>query len=174
MDESQGPQSVPWLAINEFTPSQMVIIAGDTVTWTNYSPGAEPHTVSGFASTPDAIPQTLSPFQPGCMTSSGELQLPPPGSFPPDIWNTCPGAEAENLTEFSQPSAPSGAPYTEGERTSGILLNQDYLDSPIGDGLPYASSYSVTFANPGIYVYECAIHPGMMGTVVVIPKPQPR
>ena len=27
-----------------------------------------------------------------------------------------------NLTEFSQPSAPSGDPYTEGERTSGILL----------------------------------------------------
>jgi plastocyanin len=170
----QVPQSVPWLAIDEFAPSQMVIIAGDTVTWTNYSAGAEPHTVSGFASTSDAIPQDLSPYQPGCMTSSGELQLPPPGSFPPDIWNTCPGAEVDNLTGASQPSAPSGAPYTDGERTSGILLPQEYLDSPIGDGLPYASSYSVTFANPGTYVYECAIHPGMMGTVVVLPKPQPR
>jgi plastocyanin len=170
----QGPQSVPWLAIDEFAPSQIMVIAGDTVTWTNYSPGAEPHTVSGFASTPDAIPLTLSPFQPGCMTSSGELQLPPAGSFPPDIWNTCPGAEVDNLTEASQPSAPSGDPYTGGERTSGILLNQEYLDSPIGDGLPYASSYSVAFSTPGTYVYQCAIHPGMIGTVVVIPKPQPR
>jgi plastocyanin len=174
VDAAQGPQSIPWLAINEFAPSQMVVIAGDTVTWTNYSAGAEPHTVSGFASTPDAIPQTLSPFQPGCMSSSGELQLPPPGSFPPDIWNTCPGAEVNNLTAASQPSAPSGDPYVDGERTSGILLNQEYLDSPIGDGLPFTSSYSVTFPNPGIYVYECAIHPGMMGTVVVLPKPQPR
>jgi plastocyanin len=174
VEAPQGPESKPWLAINEFAPSQMVVIAGDTVTWTNYSPGAVPHTVSGFASTPDAVPQDLTPFQPGCMTSSGELQLPPPGSFPPDIWNTCPTAEVDNLTEASQPSAPSGDPYVDGERTSGILLNQEYLDSPIGDGLPFTSSYSVTFPNPGTYVYECAIHPGMMGTVVVLPKPQPR
>jgi plastocyanin len=170
----QAPQPKPWLAINEFAPSQMVVIAGDTVTWTNYSPGAEPHTISGFASTPDAIPQDLSPYQAGCMTSSGELQLPPPGSFPPDIWNTCPGAEVNNLTEHSQPSAPSGDPYTDGERTSGILLNQEYLDSAIGQGLPFASSYSITFPNPGTYYYECAIHPGMIGTVVVIPKPMVR
>ena len=152
---AEAPQAtVTWLAINEFAPSQMVIIAGDTVTWTNYGPGAVPHTVSGFASTPDAMPQDLSPFQPGCMTSSGELQLPPPGSFPPDIWNTCPGAEVNNLTEASQPSAPSGDPYVDGERTSGILLPQEYLDSPIGAGLPYASSYSVTFPNPGTYHYD--------------------
>src|SRR5215213_460943 len=171
---SAAPQPLPWLAINEFAPSEMVIIAGDTVTWTNYSPGAVPHTVSGFASTPDAVPQDLTPFQPACMTSSGELQLPPAGSFPPDIWNTCPGGEVNNLTEFSQPSAPSGDPYTDGERTSGILLNQEYLDSPIGRGLPFGSSYSVSFPNPGTYHYACAIHPGMTGTVVVIPKPQPR
>ena len=41
---------------------------------------------------------------------------------------------------------------------------------PIGDGLPFASSYSVTFPNPGTYAYHCAIHPGMIGTVVVIPE----
>ena len=129
--------------------------------------------------TPDAIPQDLSPYQPGCMTSSGEQQLPPPGSFPPDIWNTCPGLDplgnpnaVNNLTEASQPSAPSGDPYTDGERTSGILLPQEHLDSPVGAGLPFESSYSVTFPNPGTYTYHCAIHPGMTGTVVVIPKPQ--
>jgi len=162
----------PWLSINAFAPSQMAIIAGDTVTWTNQGPGAVPHTVSGFASTPDAIPQDLSPFQPGCMTSSGELQLPPAGSFPPDIWNTCPGAEVNNLTEASQPSASSGDPYTDGERTSGILLPQEYLDSPVGAGLPFTSSYSVTFPDPGTYYYHCAIHPDMIGVVVVLPKPR--
>lgn len=170
----QAPQSKSWLSINEFAPAQMVIIAGDTVTWTNDSPGAVPHTVSGFASAPDAVPQNLSPFQPGCWTSSGEVQLPPDGSFPPDIWNTCPGAEVTNLTAANQPSAPTGDAYVDGERTSGILLNQEYLDSAIGAGLPFASSYSVTFPNAGTYSYECAIHPGMIGTVVVIPKPQPR
>ena len=169
----------PWLSINAFAPSQMVIIAGDTVTWTNGSPAAVAHTVTGFAPTPDAIPQGLSPYQPGCMTSTGELQLPPPGSFPPDIWNTCPGLDASgnpnqvnNLTEFSEPSALSGDPYVDGGRTSGILLNQEYLDSPIGDGLPFESSYSITFPNPGTYYYHSAIHPDMVGVVVVLPKPR--
>jgi plastocyanin len=169
----------PWLSINAFAPSKMAIVAGDTVTWTNQGPGAVPHTVSGFASTPDAIPQDLSPYQPGCLSSSGELQLPPPGSFPPDIWNTCSGMDSfgnpnqvNNLTEASQPSAPSGDPFTDGERTSGILLPQAYLDSPVGAGLPFGSSYSVTFPNPGTYSYHCAIHPGMTGVVVVLPKPR--
>jgi plastocyanin len=175
----QGPQPKSWLSINAFAPSQMAIIAGDTVTWTNQGPGAVAHTVSGFAPNPDTIPQDLSPYQPGCMTSSGELQLPPPGSFPPDIWNTCSGLDplgnpnqVNNLTESSQPSAPSGDPYTEGERTSGILLPQEYLDSPVGAGLPFTSSYSVTFPNPGTYTYHCAIHPDMIGVVVVLPKPR--
>lgn len=168
-----GGQNKPWLAINEFAPSELVVIAGDTVTWTNDAPGAAPHTVSGFASTPGAIPN-LNPFQPGCLTTNGGVQLPPAGSFPPDIWNTCPGAEVDNLTAASLPSAPSGEPYVDGDRTSGILLNQEYLDSAIGAGLPFASSYSVTFPNAGTYTYECAIHSGMVGTVVVIPKPKPR
>ncbi len=168
----------PWLSINAFAPAQMAIIAGDTITWTNHGPGAAAHTITGFASTPDALPQDMQPYQPGCM-NNGELQLPPAGSFPPDIWNTCSGMDAfgnpnqvNNLTEFSLPSAPSGDPYTDGERTSGILLSQEYLDSPIGEGLPFESSYSVTFPNPGTYFYHCALHPDMIGVVVVLPKPR--
>jgi plastocyanin len=169
-----GAQAKMWLAINAFSPSQLVVIAGDTVTWTNVSSGSTPHAVAGFGDTPAAVPADLYPFQPGCMTSSGELVLPAPGSFQFDIWNTCPGMEVNNLTAASQPSEPSGEPYIDGERTSGILLNQDYIDSPIGAGLPFTSSYSITFPNPGVYAYECPIHPGMTGNVVVIPKPRPR
>jgi plastocyanin len=166
-------ENTPGLSINEFAPAKMVITAGDTVTWTNGGSGAVAHTVSGFGASPGAIPQDLSPYQPGCMTSSGEIQLPPVGALPTDIWNTCIGSEVNNFTEFSQPSAPSGDPYVDGSRTSGILLNEEYLNSPIGDGLPYGSSYSVTFPDAGTYHYHCAIHPGMEGTVIVIPKPMP-
>jgi plastocyanin len=179
VDAGSGSPDNPRLSINEFSLPAKVVHAGDTITWTNRSPGAVAHTVSGFAPTPDAIPQGLSPYQPGCMTSTGELQLPPAGSFPPDIWSTCPGLDASgnpnqvnNLTEASQPSASSGDPYTDGERTSGILLSQEYLDSPIGEGLPFESSYSVTFPNPGTYYYHSAIHPDMSGVVVVLPKPR--
>jgi plastocyanin len=173
VDAGSGSADKPWLSINEFNPSQMTIVADDTVTWTNKSPGAVAHTVTGFAADANTIPQDLNPYQPGCMTSAGALTLPPAGTFPPDIWNSCPGAEVNNLTEHSQPSAPSGDTYKSGPWTSGILLNQTYLDSPIGDGLPYQSSYSVKFANPGIYYYASATDPGMIGVVVVIPKPMP-
>jgi plastocyanin len=162
------------LSINEFSPAAMVIIAGDTVTWTNHSPSAVPHAVAGFGDGQDGTIPVLDPYQPACVNEDGDHELSPPGTFPPDIWNTCPGAEVNNLTEFSQPSHPSGDPYTEGPRTSGILLPQPYLDSPIGDGLPFSSSYSITFENPGTYTYECPLHPGMEGTVVVLPKPMPR
>ena len=73
----------PWLSINAFAPSQMAIIAGDTVTWTNQGPGAVPHTVSGFASTPDAIPQDLSPFQPGCMSEQRRAAAAASRKLPP-------------------------------------------------------------------------------------------
>ena len=106
-----GDENAPGLSVNAFARAQLVIIAGDTVTWTNQSPGAVAHTVSGFGASRETIPRDLSPYQPGCMTSSGELQLPPAGTFPTDIWNTCAGAEVNNFTEFSLPSAPSGDPY---------------------------------------------------------------
>jgi plastocyanin len=170
---SAGTGDGDQLAINEFSPSQMVINAGDTVTWTNNSPSAVPQGVSGFGTDQGSIPD-LDPYLPACTNPDGSHELAPPGTFPPDIWNTCPGAEVNNFTVFSQPSQPSGDPYTGGPRTSGILLPQPYLDSPIGDGLPFTSSYSITFPEPGTYTYESPLHPGMVGTVVVLPKPMPR
>ncbi len=163
----------PWLSINAFSPPQMIVTAGDTVTWTNQGSGAVAHTVTGFAATPDGIPQNMSPYEPGCLTGSGQLTVPPAGTLPTDVWNTCVGSEVNSFTEFSEPSAPSGDPYVDGPRTSGILLNAEYLDSPVAEGLPYPSSYSVAFPNTGTYTYECAIHPGMTGTVIVNPKPMP-
>lgn len=162
------------LSINEFAPSQMVVVAGDTVVWTNHSPSVVSHTVSGFVTSLNGTLPNMSPFQAVCVDDGGQERLAPPDSFPPDIWNSCIGDEANNFTTFSRPSAPSGAPYMDGGRTSGILLNQEYLDSPSGDGLPFLSSYRVTFPNPGSYAYICAIHPNMTGLVVAIAKPMPR
>jgi plastocyanin len=162
------------LSINAFSPSQMVVVAGDTVVWTNRSPWVVPHTISGFVTSPGGTLPDLYPFEVLCVDPDGTEHAPPPGSFPPDIWNTCVGSEANNFTEFAVPSAPSGAPYSEGGRTSGLLLSQKYLDSPSGDGLPFSSSYAVTFPNPGTYAYVCVLHPGMEGVVLVVPKPMPR
>jgi len=168
-----GGSPNPRLSINEFAPAQLFVHVGDTVVWTNQSPSVVPHTVSGFAAGIGGTPPDQSPFQPVCVADDGTETLPPPGSFPFDIWNTCPLQEANNFTAFSLPSAPSGAPYTGGARTSGILLPQAYLDSPTGDGLPFVSSYAVTFPDAGIFAYVCAIHPGMEGVVVVLPPHRP-
>jgi len=123
-----------------------------------------------FASSQGAALPNQSPFQPLCATDAGDV-LPPPGSFAPDIWNTCPGHEANRLTAFSRPSTPTGVPYTRGARTSGILLPQTFLESPVGEGLPFPSSYSVQFPDAGTYAYACAIHQDMTGVVVVTPRP---
>jgi plastocyanin len=165
-----GGQPDARLSINAFGPAQLFIIAGDTVTWTNRSPAVVPHTVSGFAGSLAAGLPNQAPYQPLCTSDAGPL-LPPPGSFPPDIWNTCPGHQVNRFTPFSRPSAPSGAPYTGGARTSGLLLAQSFLDSLIGEGLPFTSSYSVQFPNSGTYAYACAIHQGMTGVLVVSPRP---
>lgn len=169
-----GGSPNPRLSINEFFPAQIAVFAGDTVRWTNNSPSVVPHTVSGFAGSVGGAQPDQNPFQPECVSADGVETLPPPGSFPPDIWNTCPTFEANNFTAFSLPSAPSGSPYTEGARTSGILLNQEYLDSPTGDGLPFSSSYAVSFPNTGTYAYVCELHPGMEGVVIVLPNPTHR
>jgi len=177
VDAGGSGQNKPWLSINEFAPANMLILAGDTVTWTNHGPAAVPHTVTGFVGSPDALPQTLqnlNPYQAACLSTSGELQPPPTEGFALDVWNGCPGLEVYNLTGASQPSAPSGDPYVDGERTSGILLNADYIDSPIGEGIPFTSSYSVLFPNEGMYSFACAIHPNMVGSIRVLPKQMPQ
>jgi plastocyanin len=80
----------------------------------------------------------------------------------------------------------SGAPYPEDviPQKDGRLLFNPEVAFPHGgksyDGTGIAASgflpeqmglqYSLTFTKPGSYTYVCAIHQGMSGTVVVLPK----
>ena len=46
------------------------------------------------------------------------------------------------------------------ESDDAIPSSMVYAYAAIREGLPFASSYSVTFPNTGTYHYHCAIHPG--------------
>jgi len=59
------------------------------------------------------------------------------------------------------PMTQSGATIKSGDKfSSGLLM-------PIPGQLP---TFSLTFADPGVYPYVCNIHPGMNGVVVVMAK----
>lgn len=171
------------LSVNEFGVPNMVVRIGDTVTWTDESPAIVAHTVTGFATAPGQPPPNLAPFQPVCGgpdpeqggETAPDVSIPPDTGFPPDVWNDCPPWQQENhLTDYAYPSAPSGSDYSGDSLTSGLLFNADFLSSPIGLGLPFSSSYSVTFTQAGTYRYACMIHYGMTGSIEVVPTPTPQ
>jgi plastocyanin len=55
-------------------------------------------------------------------------------------------------------------PYTGSNHGNGFF-NTGVIDT--NPASPNPSSVSVTFTNPGRYLYECTIHPGMQGTIQV-------
>jgi len=59
------------------------------------------------------------------------------------------------------PATNSGSTINPGDQfTSGLLV-------PIPGQLP---TYTLKFSKPGVYLYACNLHPGMNGTVVVLPN----
>ncbi|HVG97768.1 MAG TPA: nuclear transport factor 2 family protein [Chloroflexota bacterium] len=98
---------------------------------------------------------------------TGVVPRPAAGGFPFDLWNSCPGREVALLTVYSFPSTASGTATAGQEVTSGLLMAPEFLDGPAGQGLPFASSYSVTFPAVGTYRYACPLHSAMTGAVVV-------
>jgi plastocyanin len=171
------------LSVNEFGVRNLFIRPNDTVTWTNEGPPIVAHTVTGFGSLPNQPPPLLDPYQPVCggpdPEQNGEtapdVSYPSDsGRFAPDIWNDCPPWQQEDhLTDYAIASTPTGSSFTGAAITSGLMLPEDFLNGPLGLGLPFVSSYSVRFTRLGTYSYACMIHPGMVGTIEVIPTPTP-
>src|SRR5205814_481170 len=89
--------------VHEFGVNGLFIKPGDSVTWHVASGIGDQHTVTGFANQPGQDPARLPVYQPACTGTNGDL-LPPPGSYGPDIWNTCPGSEELLLTRYAFPS----------------------------------------------------------------------
>jgi plastocyanin len=173
----EGPISV----VTWFVPQNVSIRAGDTVTWTNPTTVAEPHTVS-FMKQKDYFAKFVSPY----LIANG-TQLRPAN---PEEKNTEPliipaqngtttsdkvvvGANARSTNpvvidaQGNVKYLPLNANYT-------MTGDELYVNSgwiwPEGQSPPDAApikSFSITFEKAGTYDYLCEIHPWMTGKVMV-------
>lgn len=127
---------------NGFFPKDLTIHAGDSVTWK--SGGVHFHTVS-FGIDPRKTP----------------LLVP--------VGKDAHGAPILTVNPVTAaPVVPAGGIYTGGIASSGIGgLTGNYLNLPGQQFLK--APFTLTFTKPGIYKYACLVHPGMMGTITVLP-----
>ena len=69
---------------------------------------------------------------------------------------------------IAAPVVPAGGIYTGGIASSGIGgLTGNYLNLPGQQFLK--APFTLRFAKPGVYTYYCLVHPGMAGTITVLP-----
>jgi len=57
--------------------------------------------------------------------------------------------------------------WTNNDSATHTVTETDGKTGPSSGNLNNGDSYSFTFTKPGIYHYDCAIHPNMTGTVTV-------
>ncbi len=172
-----------------FVPSSLRITPGTTVTWVNT--GAAPHTVTDRAGTFDSglLPRgarysrrfpeagtfrllcTIHPEMHATLTVAAPGAAAPPPATPPPVPTPAPGSGEVAILDFdySPPvlRVPVGttvrwtnagvAPHT-------VTANDGSFDSGL---LATGEGFARTFTTEGSVEYLCAIHPAMIGTVVV-------
>jgi plastocyanin len=138
-NDGNGP--VTWL---RFFPQNLKIKAGTTVTF-KLASRREIHTITiGPAAYTTAIEKTFTTPQPN------------PGGPPTIVVNPLGAFPSDPL-----PLPPyTGANHGNGFEGSGILAS---------GGGPQPSTVKITFAKAGVYNYECVIHEGMDGRIIVTP-----
>lgn len=164
---------------DKFNPQNIIVNAGESVTWVNPMPVPEPHTVTFFKD-PNLFPPALAPFSTPNNTeltsaipaTNVEPTVMPDPSNPKNKLVLVDNARvsspvAIDVTEKNVTHLPLNANYT-------FRGDEKYINSgwiwPEGlspPGAPPMSSFTLTFGNAGTYDYICAIHPWMSGTVTV-------
>jgi plastocyanin len=132
-----------------FFPRALTIHAGDTVTWQLF--GLHTITFAGpHHSYPFIVPMGKQPLTKDADGSAfwWSGKLPVLGISPMAL-------VPQGSSEISSPAQ---------VRSSGLL--RVFTAKP---GSPPAP-YQLTFAKPGVYHYQCAVHPGMRGVVIVLPS----
>lgn len=129
------------------SPATLTVNAGQTVTFQNTDLG-DVHTVT---------------FGPEALRSQIEKTFVMPSGTPKSLrlLINSQGAYPSEPSTTAQPIAYDGTSHGDGFLNSGLLLPQG---TPASAG---PTSFRVTFTKPGTYNYECVIHSGMGGTIVV-------
>lgn len=131
-----------------FFPRAVTIHAGDTVTWQLFGF----HTVT--------FPGAHRPYP--SITPAGTQPVAKDAAGTPFWWvGKLPQLTISPLTVLQQGGATISSPSQ--VRSSGLVR---VLSAPPGQP---PAPFSLTFTRPGTYHYECAVHPGMRGVVIVQP-----
>jgi plastocyanin len=162
------------IAMTVYSPKEVEILSGQSVTWYNPTAVAEPHTVSFIFDNkakadlvaPFVIPTNSTKLSPLIPNSNTEALLTPDNTaiiavnkrvFNPVVIDSndkvIPIEENANYTLTG----------TEKYVNSGWLLPNGLEQAYPGSG----NSFTVKFQNAGNYNYLCLIHPYMTGTVTV-------
>lgn len=161
-----------------YSPQTVEINAGESVTWTNPTKVAEPHTITFFLdnSTNSGIVAPLA------VSNTTKFMTIPPGSnnepllLPSDnktgmntiiavnARNFNPTAiDSEGVVSFMKLNSNYSMTGTEKYVNSGWILPKGLEQQYPGSG----NTFTVTFEKPGTYDYICVIHPWMTGSVRV-------
>lgn len=161
-----------------FSPQTVEINAGESITWTNPTKVAEPHTITFFLDN-STVAGIVSPLS---VSNTTKFMTLPPGSNNEPI--LLPGDNKTGMNSIIAINARIYNPATiDSQGTVNFLeLNSNYSMTgtekyvnsgwilPVGLEQQYPGSgnaFTVTFERPGTYDYLCVIHPWMVGSVRV-------
>lgn len=164
---------------DKISPENITISTGDSVTWTNPSVVAEPHTVTIMTDN-KLFPPLASVFSiPNNVVTH---PVGPPANVEPIILPDTTNSSnklivMDNARAYNPvilDSSSSNATYLQPNANYTIAGNESYINSgfiwPEGQSPPGAApinSFTLVFNKPGSYDYFCALHPWMTGSVKV-------
>ena len=188
--EVQAGIGVGNAAIILFSPQQVQIKAGQSVTWYNPTPVPEPHTVTfvfnNNNNNKSYAADIIAPFTiSNTITTTNSTQIMP---FIPNS-NSEPLMTPDNnaiiainkraynpvvVTEDSTTTGGKNVTYLKQNANYSMSGTEDYINSgwllPKGQENLYPGSgntFTMTFQKPGTYDYVCIVHPYMTGRVIV-------
>ena len=186
--EVQAGIGVGNAAIILFSPQQVQIKAGQSVTWYNPTPVPEPHTVTfvfnNNNNNKSYAADLIAPFTISSSSTTNSTQIMPlipnsnsePLMTPDNNAIIAVNKRAYNPVVVIEDSTTGGKNVTYMKQNANYSMSgtEDYINSgwllPKGQENLYPGSgntFTMTFQKPGTYDYVCLIHPYMTGRVIV-------
>jgi plastocyanin len=185
--EVQAGIGVGNAAITLFSPQQVQIKAGQSVTWYNPTPVPEPHAVTFVLNNNNKSYATIliEPFTISTTTNNSTQIMPliPNSNSEPLMTPDNNAIIAINKRAYNPVVVIEDSPTTTGGKNVTYMKQnanysmrgtEDYVNSgfllPKGQENLYPGSgntFTMTFQKPGTYDYLCIIHPYMTGRVIV-------